>query len=109
VPVRRGLEIKCTLEEVELDKHPNYDCLSYTWEDPLYQKYLLAPRIYKDTTCPIDCNGEIFTITENLRDALVEIGKSRGGKEIFKDRIRSGLTRCASIKKTKKKRLSRLR
>lgn len=72
-------EIKCTLEEVELDKHPKYDCLSYTWEEPLYQKYLLVPRIYKDTNYPIDCNGKSFTIAENLRDALVEIGKSRGG------------------------------
>jgi hypothetical protein len=74
-------QIKCTLEAAELDRNPNYDCLSYTWEEPLYQKYLLMPRVYeKNLTYPIDCNGQTFNIAENLRDALVEIGKSRGGK-----------------------------
>jgi hypothetical protein len=75
-------EIKCTLEEVDLGTHPNYDCLSYTWDEPLYQKYLLVPKIYKDVQYPIECNGQVFTITENLRDALVEIGKSRGGENL---------------------------
>jgi hypothetical protein len=75
-------QIKCTLEDVELDKTPKYDCLSYTWEEPLYQKYLLAPRVYeKDMDYDIDCNGKVFTIAENLRDALMEIGKSRGGRK----------------------------
>jgi hypothetical protein len=73
-------EIKCMLEEVDLDTNPNYDCLSYTWEDPLYQKYLLVPRIYENSPYPIECNGQIFTVTENLRDALVTIGNSRGGR-----------------------------
>ena len=74
-------KIKCTLDEVDLGTGPNYNCLSYTWEEPLYQKYLLIPRIYKDVQYPIECNGQAFSITENLRDALVEIGKSRGGGE----------------------------
>jgi Heterokaryon incompatibility protein (HET) len=76
-------EIKCMVEEVALDQNPKYDCLSYTWDEPLYQKHLLAPRIYTGTTYPIDCKGQILTITENLRDALVEIGKGRSGQGNF--------------------------
>jgi Heterokaryon incompatibility protein (HET) len=86
-------QIKCTLNAVELDTNPTYDCLSYTWEEPLYQKYLLVPRVYeKNRTYPIDCNGQVFRIAENLRDALVQIGKSRasgqgGGFRRLQDQI----------------------
>jgi hypothetical protein len=31
--------LSCTLEIVNLDDSPLYDCLSYTWGDPLYQKF----------------------------------------------------------------------
>lgn len=31
--------LRCTLEIVILAENPEYDCLSYTWGDPLYQKF----------------------------------------------------------------------
>jgi hypothetical protein len=31
--------LACSLEIVNLDDEPLYDCLSYTWGDPLYQKF----------------------------------------------------------------------
>ena len=71
--------VRCTLEEVELGQGPAYDCLSYTWDNPLYQKYMQHPRIYDENAkFDIYCNGCLFPIAENLKDALLELGKNNG-------------------------------
>ncbi|KAF4635119.1 hypothetical protein G7Y89_g2986 [Cudoniella acicularis] len=76
-----GTEISCTLEEVDLDEEPKYDCLSYTWGDPLFQEHLTEKRIYDiKNTVNIDCNGQILAIGENLYDFLVQFCKNPGGE-----------------------------
>ncbi|CZR54067.1 uncharacterized protein PAC_03950 [Phialocephala subalpina] len=79
-----GDHIKCNLEDVDLDTEPKYDCLSYTWGDPLYQKYL-TKKIPYDFPQPsgvikIDGDDQELPIGKNLYDALIEFGKSPGGE-----------------------------
>jgi hypothetical protein len=79
-----GGYIKCNLEDVDLETKPKYDCLSYTWVDPLYQKYL--PKNKKEaydfpqTSKVIKIDGDDLLIGRNLYDALIVFGKSPGGK-----------------------------
>ncbi|KAF8862095.1 hypothetical protein BDZ45DRAFT_671400 [Acephala macrosclerotiorum] len=74
--------IKCNLEDVDLDTNPQYDCLSYTWGDPLYQKYLPQKISYDfpQTSAKIKIDGDDQVIGRNLYDALIEFGKSPGGE-----------------------------
>ena len=72
--------IRCSVETVNLKDKPLYDCLSYTWGDPLYHD-LLAPEhrrtVTSFRTIPIYCDGQVVLVTENLRDALLELGRDR--------------------------------
>ncbi|EPE34166.1 hypothetical protein GLAREA_07179 [Glarea lozoyensis ATCC 20868] len=68
--------IKVSLQVANLDKNPQYDCLSYTWADPLYHG-LSAPADIQITngerSIPILCDGLILKITSNLQEALKEL------------------------------------
>jgi Heterokaryon incompatibility protein (HET) len=71
--------IRCSLEVVDLKDSPLYDCLSYTWGDPLYHE-LSAPqnirRISNERNIPITCDGLILHATENLREALLQLSRN---------------------------------
>lgn len=68
--------IQCSLKVVDLQSKPLYDCLSYTWGDPLYHE-LQAPQDIRRTTDerknPITCGGAVICVTENLREALFQL------------------------------------
>jgi hypothetical protein len=67
---------RCSLEVVDLDHQPLYDCLSYTWGDPLYHD-LSAPQDIRITTnariFPIICGRLVICVTENLHEALLQL------------------------------------
>ncbi|KAA8566122.1 hypothetical protein MFRU_039g00630 [Monilinia fructicola] len=70
--------IQVTLHEVNLEAAPPYDCLSYTWSDPLYHALSPEEEIHRsnaDREHPILCNGQNLLITENLLFALTEFSK----------------------------------
>ena len=64
-------QLHCTLVEARLDPAPEYDTISYAWNDE-------KPAI------PIVCNGQILLITVSLhtalctmRDAVIQVTKAR--------------------------------
>ena len=63
--------IRCSLRVVDLEDHPLYQALSYTWDDPLYNA-----RTREKPSFPIDCDGQILEITANLQDALLHLSTS---------------------------------
>ncbi|KAB8293426.1 hypothetical protein EYC80_007741 [Monilinia laxa] len=70
--------IQVTLHEVNLETAPPYDCLSYTWSDPLYHALSPEEEIHRSNAereHPILCNGQNLLITENLLFALTEFSK----------------------------------
>ncbi|KAF8861718.1 hypothetical protein BDZ45DRAFT_671772 [Acephala macrosclerotiorum] len=67
----------CSLEVIDLNESPVYDCLSYTWSEPLYHELSAGyPLDIRTTTGDLDheieCNGKMVPITENLEDALLQ-------------------------------------
>lgn len=72
--------LRCSLEIIDLNKSPVYDCLSYTWSDPLYHELSADPSEAKKQTAElikqIECDGKIIPITENLEDALLQFSKT---------------------------------
>lgn len=72
--------LKCSLEIIDLNKSPVYDCLSYTWSDPLYHQLSADPSNAKrqsgDLIKQVECDGKIIPITENLEDALLQFSKA---------------------------------
>lgn len=75
------LRIKCSIEVVDLNDNPEpeYDCLSYTWGNPLYQK-ILPPEDGREITADrkhrIECDGLIICIAENLLEALRQLSRN---------------------------------
>ncbi|RAL60674.1 hypothetical protein DID88_009992 [Monilinia fructigena] len=70
--------IHVTLHEVNVETAPPYDCLSYTWSDPLYHALSPEEEIHRSNAereHPILCNGQTLLITENLLFALTEFSK----------------------------------
>ncbi|KAF4637062.1 hypothetical protein G7Y89_g1030 [Cudoniella acicularis] len=57
-----------------------YDCLSYTWGNPLFKKFL-SPNQRKELrdkeAYKIDLDGKIMSVTKNLWDALNQLGSSQ--------------------------------
>ncbi|QSZ33440.1 hypothetical protein DSL72_005008 [Monilinia vaccinii-corymbosi] len=73
-----GEPIRVTLQDVDLKTAPPYDCLSYTWSDPLYHALSPEEKIHRSNAereHPILCNGQDLLITENLLCALREFSK----------------------------------
>ncbi|KAH0536279.1 hypothetical protein FGG08_006840 [Glutinoglossum americanum] len=70
--------IRCSLEVADLGDEPLYDCLSYTWGDPLYHE-LSGPQDIRRTSNErnnlITCDGLVLCITENLREALLQLSR----------------------------------
>ena len=72
--------IKVRLEVVDLKNQPRYDCLSYTWDDPLYHdltqpRYVKERQTSREQIVDITCNGTPWKITRNLRAALLRLAK----------------------------------
>ncbi|KAF7876826.1 hypothetical protein EAF04_001909 [Stromatinia cepivora] len=70
--------IRVTLQEVNLEIAPPYDCLSYTWSDPLYHGLSPKEEIHRSNDKRehlILCNDQNLLITENLLFALREFSK----------------------------------
>ena len=74
-PIRLSLK---TVTDLEHDVKP-YDCLSYTWADPLYHN-LSAPSLIRRTTgdrnINVECDGKVLQITENLKEALLQLTRN---------------------------------
>ena len=73
--------IRVTLHEVNLQNAPAFDCLSYTWSDPLYHALSPEEEIHVSNDKrehPILCNGQNLLITESLLLALKEFSKNNG-------------------------------
>ena len=74
-PIRLSLK---TVSHLDHDVKP-YDCLSYTWADPLYHK-LSAPSLIRRTTgdlnVNVECDGKALQITENLKEALLQLTRN---------------------------------
>ncbi|KAI0902984.1 heterokaryon incompatibility protein-domain-containing protein [Ustulina deusta] len=69
----QGKEIHCSLQVVDLDNHPPFDCLSYTWINPLglpssSQEY--QDEIREPLSEEILCNGDSFKVSRNLLQCL---------------------------------------
>ncbi|KAI8631198.1 heterokaryon incompatibility protein-domain-containing protein [Xylariaceae sp. FL1651] len=66
-------DIRCSFEVVNLDTHPQYDCLSYTWLNPLGLP-LDSPIVKEEweNQCPksVTLGGKPLAITRNLLQCL---------------------------------------
>ncbi|CZR66661.1 related to heterokaryon incompatibility protein (het-6OR allele) [Phialocephala subalpina] len=73
--------LRCSLKVIDLNKAPVYDCLSYTWSEPLYHELSAGyPLDIRTTTGDLDheieCDGKMIPITENLEDALLQFSET---------------------------------
>lgn len=59
--------IRFSLVTVELAEAPDFEALSYTWQNPIPDEALTAEFGEK---LPLQCNGSVLMITRNLHDAL---------------------------------------
>ncbi|KAI0441352.1 HET-domain-containing protein [Xylaria telfairii] len=71
--------VRISLQEVSLSNPPSYNCLSYTWGDPL-DRSLSSPDNYMQMSGERDYyveneDGTIIKVTENLVDALQQISR----------------------------------
>lgn len=62
--------IKCTMRDINLGDSPHYQCLSYTWGNPLLDSSPDTERTFQ-----LLCNGAYLTITSNLHNALCHLWK----------------------------------
>jgi hypothetical protein len=73
-------EIRCSLHVKHVKNEPWYNCLSYTWGNPLpteSNKRDRASITWKERNYSIICNNKTLRITKSLRDALWELSKDR--------------------------------
>ena len=73
--------IRCSPKVIDLNKAPVYDCLSYTWGDPLYHELSAGyPSLIRRMTGSLDheieCDGKMIPISENLEHALLQFSKT---------------------------------
>lgn len=66
--------IEFAIEEYDLDKHPPYDCLSYTWGQPYYSTESRSddhklPE-FETNDYSVLCDGKPFWITKNMSHAF---------------------------------------
>lgn len=65
--------IKCSIQTVDLVDRPHYNCLSYTWGNPMPDGSLSPEEVATysaDNKKPILCNGKLLFVTRNLHDVL---------------------------------------
>ncbi|KAL7627737.1 hypothetical protein AAE478_001932 [Parahypoxylon ruwenzoriense] len=81
-----GRPIRCSVSVAELQREITYDCLSYTWGDPLYRGLSLPgdrndDRYSNQNLFPesIECNGKSSPVGQNLFDALLRLRSSGYG------------------------------
>ena len=74
--------LNCTLEAVPFDgregkQNFRYDCLSYTWGDPLFHNLSTDdapdPKMTNIRDQTILCDGRTIQVTQNLAEALDEL------------------------------------
>ncbi|KAF9475909.1 HET-domain-containing protein [Pholiota conissans] len=73
-------EIDCSLKEVDLDRHPEYTALSYTWGPPIRRsaslwtlrgvRQYVRERMQQSTQSMIILDGQRVPVTANLEAAL---------------------------------------
>ncbi|KAI3394987.1 hypothetical protein diail_1876 [Diaporthe ilicicola] len=75
--VNDAAETVCSLEAFDMTRLPKYDCLSYTWGDPmcrdLYPPEALQNEVSGDKHIRHE-DGNIVKVTENLVQALKRLG-----------------------------------
>lgn len=72
--------IRCSFEILNLDTKPIYDCLSYTWGNPLYQELWAEQDRREINDHPIEyiqLEGKGFLVAENLYKALKQLCKNK--------------------------------
>lgn len=72
--------VQCSLTDVDLNDRPFYNCLSYSWGDPYPagSKLPTEQSPHDDTNkWPIECDGKLLWVTQNLYDALQQIPQWR--------------------------------
>lgn len=74
--------IRCSVEEVEIDKKIKYEALSYTW---YIDRDMGSP--IKGRMRTIICNGQRLKIHQNLYNALLQLRKMNRGHRIWIDAI----------------------
>lgn len=75
-----GEEAVCSLEAFDMARLPKYDCLSYTWGDPMCRDLypLDAPQDKLSASCDRQirhADGSIIRVTENLVQALKRLAE----------------------------------
>ncbi|KAI0552381.1 heterokaryon incompatibility protein-domain-containing protein [Xylaria curta] len=66
-------QISCSLQVVDLDSHPRFDCLSYTWINPLglpESSHEVQDEKLNPLCEQIVCNGQPLAISRNLLKCL---------------------------------------
>ncbi|OPB36165.1 hypothetical protein A0O28_0109400 [Trichoderma guizhouense] len=74
------VEIQLSLRVVNLDDHPCYNALSYTWGAP--SREAAARGIDSTPTCPVNCNGDSILVTQNLFDCLQQFTHGSRGNDM---------------------------
>ncbi|KAF2422581.1 hypothetical protein EJ08DRAFT_619328 [Tothia fuscella] len=81
--------ICCDVFEVDLDKKPSFEALSYTWDLDL-QWSMMKLEAVEDTKKeerPILCNGKTHHVTMNLYHALTELRRQKMETPLWADQI----------------------
>lgn len=73
-------EAVCSLEAFDMTKLPKYDCLSYTWGDPMSRDLYPPDTLQNEMSASCDkqirhADGSIIKVTENLVQALKRLAK----------------------------------
>ena len=81
LPRANEWRLRCSLKVIDLNKTPIYDCLSYTWSDPIYHELSAGypsdvRRMTGNLDHELECDGKMIPITENLEDALLQLRDS---------------------------------
>jgi hypothetical protein len=71
-----GEPTRCSLDDFDLLEAPEYECLSYTWDDPI--DHALSSPSSRTMTKDLDKyiaheNGSVIKATQNLADALQQL------------------------------------
>ena len=84
-------EIFCSMIIRDVKDHPHYDCLSYTWGNPLAKCHgreayteLDEEPDWRSRTHHIVCDGGYLPITRSLRDALWGLTQSPAKNKLFR-------------------------
>lgn len=69
----RPSSLAIRLESFHLDKLPTFEALSYTWGKAIRDEDESGANYDLGTIHPVKCGGGLFSVTENLFDALIQL------------------------------------